>query len=320
MEALGACFQINGEIASKVPELLVRTKSIRLDRVSQWVGWMAGDTASEMAKTAGGRAASLLSLVLMELYDEVHTGMLLHELSSILISDDRNNAGFAQLGQVAATLHKKLCAIGFGSHLAFQVSRIREAYFNSGRAVPTTLLNNISVEDMVKLHSGLRRALFEEDSMLYIEGCHGIGQIVSPILCLCPDDAEVVLEHEIIHKGRRRSIYISIKADAALCFDVERIIHDLRITSERHLVPIQSTPGPARHLHLRWEGCLSETLELAFLKIGSNTTIELRQAVAKMITGIATEFNGVELCNSPGFTDHNKRGEAPFADGGVMAL
>ena len=50
-------------------------------------------------------------------------------------------------------------------------------------------------------------------------------------------------------------------------------------TSERQLVPIQSTPGPARHLHLRWEGCLSETLELAFLKIGSNTTIELRQAV-----------------------------------------
>src|SRR5437016_3105745 len=57
-EAIGARFQINGVLAAKVPDLLVRSSSMRLQRLSQWVGWMAGDTASAMSQTAGGMAAS----------------------------------------------------------------------------------------------------------------------------------------------------------------------------------------------------------------------------------------------------------------------
>jgi hypothetical protein len=55
-EALGACFHINGKFAARVPDLLVRSTSMRLQRLSMWVGWMAGDTASVLAPTAGGRA------------------------------------------------------------------------------------------------------------------------------------------------------------------------------------------------------------------------------------------------------------------------
>jgi hypothetical protein len=55
-EALGACFHLNGDLAGKVPDLLSRSTSYRLERLSHWIGWRAGDTASFMAQTAGGRA------------------------------------------------------------------------------------------------------------------------------------------------------------------------------------------------------------------------------------------------------------------------
>src|SRR2546423_10823030 len=68
VEAIGSCFHLNGFLAARVPDLLVRTKSLRLERISNWVGWQAHDTASAMAQTAGGRAASVLSLCLVETY------------------------------------------------------------------------------------------------------------------------------------------------------------------------------------------------------------------------------------------------------------
>ena len=90
LESLGACFVINGDFARQVSDHLVRSSSVRMGRISQLVGWMAGDTASAMSLTAGGRAVSILSLLVFELYDET-AGELFFELSVALLPTQQNN-------------------------------------------------------------------------------------------------------------------------------------------------------------------------------------------------------------------------------------
>ena len=151
VEALGACFHTNGELAKRVPELLTRSSSMRIERLSQLVGWMAGDSSAAMVQTAGGRAAALLSLTLVELYGQKQTGLLLHHLSSKILTETQNYVNMTQLGQVAAKLCNKLVPLAFGSHLAHHVTRIREVYFSSGLVTPQTLVDFMSMETMAEL-------------------------------------------------------------------------------------------------------------------------------------------------------------------------
>src|SRR5277367_2316903 len=149
IEAIGSCFHINGPLAARVPDLLVRSNSMRLQRLSTWVGWMAGDTASTMAQTAGGRAASLLSLAIVELYGEHVSGDLLYNLSTKILHSDQNHSSAVQLSQVAKKLSDKLSNLAFGSYLAFHVTRIREVYLNSGLEIPSTLVERITSDTMI---------------------------------------------------------------------------------------------------------------------------------------------------------------------------
>src|SRR5258708_2950806 len=55
MRALGACFHSNGPVAAKLPDILSRCTSVRLERLSAWIGWAKGDTPSYMSQTSGGR-------------------------------------------------------------------------------------------------------------------------------------------------------------------------------------------------------------------------------------------------------------------------
>ena len=101
---------------------------------------------AHMAKTAGGRAASVLSLAVIELYKEDSAGDLLYQLSSKLLPAETNQSSRTQIGQVARTLGNKLAAFGFGNHLALHVTRVRQAYFDSGIEVPGNLIIFPTVE------------------------------------------------------------------------------------------------------------------------------------------------------------------------------
>lgn len=296
LEAIGACFQINGDVAAKVPDLLVRSESIRLQRVSQWVGWMAGDTAAEMSKSAGGRASALLSLALIEMFGEESTGLLLHRLSSEILHVDNMQSGITQLGQVASTLSRKLTAIGFGSHLAFHVTRIRETYFNSNRWIPNMLLDSLTVDTMVDLLRGLHRALHDETLILSIEGCQGMGYIVAFIMALCPEDTLVTVEDEIIYEGKRKSVLISVKAETATKFGVETVIHGPGIRTDVRIVAVERKLGLlTRSFNLKWQGCMADMLDLAFLSVGARATPELYHGCIQIIAAIAFQFSGSEL-------------------------
>ena len=299
MEAIGVCFQINGPFAAKVPDALTRSSSIRLERLSQWVGWMQGDTASAMSQTAGGRAASLLSLCLTEIYGEQSAGLLLHELSSEILPASSNHASMMQLGQVAATLSKKLAMIGYGSHMAVHVTRIRAAFFDSDRDPPRDLLQDIAVEEMVHFLHYLHRALHEENTILRCRGTAGAGHIATILLALCPDDIVITVEDELIFQGKRRNVLVGIaKGQTHLTFTAETIIRgqssalNSRSISEQSFTRKNPLWWP---LHMAWTGCLADILDLALVYADILPSEELRLSVANLVATIPFSFSGSQL-------------------------
>jgi hypothetical protein len=299
IEALGACFHLNGDLASKVPDLLSRSTSYRLERLSHWIGWRAGDTASYMAQTAGGRAASVLSLALVELYKEEQVGHLLYQLSSTLLPLERNQSSKAQVAQVASTLSKKLSAFGFGNHLAFHVTRIREVYLNSGKEIPQNLLVFPTVETMTEFLHCLSRALQEEQSILYFEGCAGVAYMVAIVMAMCPEDAFVAIEGEVVFQGTRRSVFIDIRIESKTNFSVESILYDSSGTRNNpHIVSIDSTQKIfSSPISLKWDGCLSDALDLAFANIGAYSAVSARIACVELISCVIFSLRGSDLHN-----------------------
>jgi len=297
VEALGACFHLNGEVAGKVPDLLCRSASYRLKRLSHYVGWRGNDTATHMAKTAGGRAASVLCLAIMELYNEGPAGSLLYELSSKLLPAELNQSSRGQMYEVAKTLSKKLAAFGFGNHLALHVTRVREAYLNSGFHIPDNLLVFPTVETMTDFLHSLSRALQQEDLMLYFQGCKGAGYLLAIVMALCPDDCLVTVENEIIFQGERRSVIFDIQSASPTQFSIESILYtsgqsqtNPRIVSIEFGRRIFFSP-----INLKWDGCFSAALDLALATVGASFTVQVRISCVELICAIICSVSGTDL-------------------------
>ena len=299
VESIGSCFHINGKFAEKVPDMLVRSPSYRLERLSQLVGWHSGDTASAMAQTAGGRASALLCLVLGEVFELWEVGRLLYQLSAVLIPVERQQTSMVQLGEVASTLSNKLRALGFGSHLALHVTRIREVYFNSGQAIPQDLLSTPTVETMVQFLQDLSRALREETSIIYWEGREGAGYIVSLVMALCPEDVWVSVEGDLILQGDRRSVVISIMSEGPTRFSLETLLHGSGTRSTAQLVIVRDAEldRTGWSLSMKWEGSLADAIDLKLVEIGARSTYELRLSCVELLATVVFTCSGEELSN-----------------------
>ena len=108
VEAIGNCFLSNGEWAARLPDLMARTSSVRMERFSAWIGWQKGDTSSHLSRTSGGRTAALICLFLATLYPKERCGLVLYDLSSIIVRKEDQNASFSMLSNVCACLSGKL--------------------------------------------------------------------------------------------------------------------------------------------------------------------------------------------------------------------
>jgi hypothetical protein len=200
IEALGSCFQLNGELAKRVPDVLKRKGSEIVERVQILVGWIAGDTATQMAATAGGQSAAVLSWILEQLYEE-ECGDILYELSSRLLTKQQRISSVSQFTRVAQVLSRKMRTIGWGTRLAHYATRIRKVYLDANLPIPRTLADEPSVESMVDFLAQLHTALEEERTILHVEGCHGAAVYVSILMTLCPEDVYVQVENEVIFQG-----------------------------------------------------------------------------------------------------------------------
>ncbi|KAK3940410.1 hypothetical protein QBC46DRAFT_288326 [Diplogelasinospora grovesii] len=270
LQAIGERFPVSGMLAKMLPEALCRSRSMRISRLQTSVGWLAGDTAAALSQTAGGQAAALLSLALVELCCRNMAGHLLHELALKMLPANQAVAGMSQLSDAAEGISNKLKTLAFGRHHATQVTRIRETYLHLGLELPpsmsATLIDGLTAEKMVDLLDCVQQALRGESSRVYIDGFQGMGTIVSLLTALCPDDLLLMVEGGIIHQGDRVSIVVSIihkRADVDI--SLETIVNGSKVSTTfpvafRNDFEIGRL-SPCDHLTMNMEGGLADLLD-----------------------------------------------------------
>lgn len=320
LEAIGHCFHMSGPMARQTPAVLTRNGSMRLSRLRSSLGWMAGDTASALAQTAGGQTAALLILCLVEMFCRNFTGHLLFELSLKILPTSQCLAGMGHLSDLAEIIANKMQPLAFGQHHAIQLTRIREAYFLSGIEVdPSTmasLLDRPNLEVLVGMLDAVQQALRDETTVVHITGFQGLGSIVALVMGLCPDDVLLLVENGIISQGQRRSIVVSILHKEQTTFTVEKII---RGSKNSTVLPISfrdndflSQPGRLssyEYSTFKSKGCLATMTEQLM------TSVSFKPA-RSVIISLVNCTAAIMLC----FTGSDFGTLSEFPAGGLRSL
>ncbi|EAQ91967.1 hypothetical protein CHGG_00202 [Chaetomium globosum CBS 148.51] len=300
VQAIGACFQSNGDWAARAPDLLTRTPSARLDRLSAWIGWSKGDVPSFMSQTAGGRTASLICLALGNLYTKERCGMILFDLSHDVLPSDMQNSGLTQLGDVCMCLQNKLACLGFGNHLAAQLTRLRECFFESGQQYPQDLADTPTEEVMHAFLVAVRDVLREENQTLYFSGSQCAGTLIALVLAMCPEDLRVEVNGEMIMRGRRDSIIFSVsnEPDTKSNFSVEQCLKAHTGDFSRDYI-VEGRHDLNRQLSFSWGGFLSAQLDVAFAVHGVRPHDLLKSALATLVASAIKTFRGEDWLSDP---------------------
>ena len=294
VQAIGNCFHSNGDWAVKLPDLLARASSVRLERFSAWIGWQRGDTASHMSHSSGGRTASLICLALGNLYEKDRCGIILHRLSESIISEDQRNASISQLSDFNTCLSDKLSCLGFGNLLASHLTRIRQCFFEAGSEIPQDLAAIPTEEIMVDFLVALQKAIQTENLVLHFYGSRGGGTFVAILMCLCPEDTRIEVEGELIYKGQRSTVIFSISKDKDTVFHIESTLHTHCEDFQQRYVLVDHSVRSAA-LKFKWSGWLSSCLEIALVKAGGKWHGDLPRALANLIATTAISLHGSEL-------------------------
>ncbi|KAH0562037.1 hypothetical protein GP486_003263 [Trichoglossum hirsutum] len=272
MEKLGAAFHISGEHAAKVPDLLRRSSSERLERLALSVGWRQGDAASHMANSAGGQSISLLSMCLKNLYKDADVGDILFQLCSELLPAEYAISSVSQLVEVASLLASKLNVLGFGNLLARQVVKVHQVYEHLSKDVPSDFLDPVTSDSAATLLHHISRTLREGGLITRITGTHGMGYILGIVLLMFPHDTVITMDSVVIHEGVRQSILLEFcEIDAGPTrVQVETILS----RSESITIPIDVPPrtGKIRQVvapfQFAWHGWVADKLQLTFSDVG----------------------------------------------------
>ncbi|KAI0855021.1 hypothetical protein F4860DRAFT_522036 [Xylaria cubensis] len=304
LDAIGSRFPISGPLAKQIPDALTRSTSVRLGRLQNLVGWIPGDTPATLCQSAGGQAASLLTLCLVEMFCRNSAGNLLFELSMKVLPTDRCLAGMAQLSDLAEVVSNKLKPLAFGQHHANELTRIRQTYMNLGIELPPrtseSLLERLTIESMVELLDSMQQALQDSALLLHIEGFRGLGGVVSLLMALCPDDVILLVEGAPIFHGQRHNIIVSVKLDETTSFHLEKIIYGNK--SSLHAVTFRPNEFLARpgayssydHLTMETEGCLARTAE-QILGVTTKSPQPVIASFSNLIGAIMLSFTGVDF-------------------------
>ncbi|PGH22935.1 hypothetical protein AJ80_02984 [Polytolypa hystricis UAMH7299] len=288
MEQLGAVFNVNGKFAAQVPELLTRTSAHPVGRLGLAVGWRRGDAVSLMAESAGGQAASLLSVCITNLYRKASVGDILCRLCDRLLPKTMPSASLTNLADVADLAASKLNRMGFGNVLAEQTMRVMSAYEQLEIDSPKNLLETPSVESIVEVFECLSH-LTEEDSVVRVTGSYGILHILGIIVFMFPLDAIVTVESLIIQEGSSRRVVIEICASEPTQIQVEKELNQPPFLS----LPIKA-PEDYRAIRgdysFAWEGWLARKLQLEFARYGAICTPRVLRACCNILVHIAPRF------------------------------
>lgn len=302
LQDLGTLFSISGPVASKVPDYLLRCKSVRIERLGYLVGWRKGDSASLMAQSTGGQAVALLSVCLWSLYQE-STGDILHTISSAILPQSARASSPGILERAAKILADKLQVVGFGTILAKQVCRIHDAYENLKERVPCDILESLSQDWMAEFLIGVSRALREENAILRVRGCYGLGYISALMVTLFPDDCTVTIEKIVVHVGKNTSS-ITVDIVGPSCGTLPEV-HFMETVES--IADVLLNPGKAEYRYrdkfatdacFSWEGHIAASLRLELQHKGflySSEVVELVGVCALAMSDcLCIEYQGLD--------------------------
>ena len=125
--------------------------------------------------------------------------MILNAVSSRILARDQQNASIFQLSDLNSYLADKLSCPGFGNLLALHLTRICQCFFEAGFKLPLDLATIPTEETMQQFLVDLQQALQNEKLVLYFSCSTGAGPLVALVMCLCPEDAKIEVEYELIH-------------------------------------------------------------------------------------------------------------------------
>ncbi|KAJ6138764.1 hypothetical protein N7471_005250 [Penicillium samsonianum] len=212
LQDLGAAFPVSGPVTVKIPEHLQRFHSTRVERLGIIVGWRKGDSTSLLAQSIGGQAIALLAVCLCNIQRQ-SVGHVFHAISKALLPRSVCLSSPSILQRAVEVLADKLALIGFGTIIANQVCRIHEAYTTLQQKVPINLLEELNEGWVAEMLVNISYALREDEGIMQIRGCCGMGYILALVITLFADDCTVTIEGLIIHQGKNSaSIIVDIVA------------------------------------------------------------------------------------------------------------
>ncbi|KAF6819643.1 hypothetical protein CMUS01_11689 [Colletotrichum musicola] len=310
-QALGSCFRANGPILAQLPELLCRTKSVRLERLAYWVGWAEGDTPDFLSKTPGGRSAALICFALGALFTPEKCGYILYEVSTKILPESEQTSGITQLGRVCACVHEKLGCLGLGNYLAEHVTRLRQCYFEAGLDCPRDLADTPAEEDVQAFLVCLRDALQDETTcreVIYVGNRDTVMLTVDPALSPAPFHTEsrlrkgsADLQDNYIMAGARDRAFnanLSFKWEGMLASQLRIALADFDIS-----IPDSLEKGTIKRENSFPVGAFKTLLGPTYVQVVRHNLEQVLQQPSNKIGSVDEEFEAlsdmVYSCVSP---------------------
>ena len=306
LAALGSHFLTSGNFAEKIPDLLQRTSSTRLDRLGVVIGWKRGDAASFMAQIAGGQSIALLCLCLQGMCGDT-AWCALYDVSERILPRSHCISSVGQLSLASMLLSAKLAPIGYGNIIAKESLRVCSIYERLSKGIPKDLYDMITRESLCELLTAISRVYSEDDCQVRIKGTQGMAFILTTLIVAFPHDLSVVIEGCLVHKGLRQLIVLYVtsgcEAHQPVSIDIE---HKIRRTSENSLslaFEYHAQWGERQNFSYRWQGHLRQFLEVIFISVGLRCPEELVVAICDEMIHTFTHYD--RFLKSAGFRPVN---------------
>ena len=319
MEQLGSMFLVSGKHADRLPDLLQRSASVRLDRLKVDVGWRKGDTASIMAQSAGGQSIALMSLVLISIYRLEAVGEILKGLSRRLLAQGADLASIEQLVSVAKILESKVAPLGFGNFLAQQTMFYHKLLGAGGRWAPIGILEVVSSETMIDLLEHISKALREDKSVVRISGTYSVCYILATVMMMFPRDTLIRFNGTVVADGARKlpSIIVELEDEDSNDFHkTHNVDLEMRLEQANGLsLPIILKDAPDRQINqlptFKWQGWVSDVLTINYLSIGLDEPRQVLEACCNMLCSLVLyTVGGEESLSSPPIGSGQKLGDS----------
>ena len=157
--------------------------------------------------SADGRAAALLSFFLIDNLGEDNSATLLNDLSAAILPADSVLSNKALVGHAAATLSKELGA-KFKKLWESHVDDITTTLCSFLHDAPT-LFNSVAMQTTSRFFIQLSNVLSNKRSALRIDGCEGVGRLVTFAMVFCPDDVCTCRPKSCVSRQARFGEYLS---------------------------------------------------------------------------------------------------------------